>query len=64
MLYHPNTHVSAVFAWELAKMLQAPGVEYADTNLNLEDNYAIQNLWKRFDERKNKRRRSYHKKLV
>lgn len=59
-----NRGVSAVFAWELAKMLQAPGVEYADTNLNLEDNYAIQNLWKRFDERKNKRRRSYLKKLV
>lgn len=59
-----NKGVSAVFANALTKMLQAPGVKYADTNLNLEDNYAIQNLWKRFDETKNKRRRSYVKTLA
>lgn len=59
-----NRGVSVVFAYELAKMLKAPGVKYAETNLNLEDNYAIQNLWKRFDEKKNKRRRSYLKKLI
>lgn len=59
-----NRGISVVFAYELARMLQAPGVSHAETNLNLEDNYAIQNLWKRFDETKNKRRRSYLKKLV
>lgn len=58
-----NRGVSAVFAYELAMMLKKPGIKYADTNLNLEDNYAILNLWKRFDARQNKRRRSYTKKI-
>ncbi|MCQ2177785.1 MAG: N-acetyltransferase [Bacteroidales bacterium] len=58
-----NRGISVCFAYELAKMLQQPGIKYADTNLNLEDNYDIQNIWKRFDERKNKRRRSYVKQI-
>lgn len=58
-----NRGVSVCFAYELARMLQQPGVKYADTNLNLEDNYAIKNMWKRFDEKENKRRRSYVKKI-
>ena len=45
-------------------MLKNDGIEYAETNLNLENNYAIQNQWKRFDETKHKRRRSYVKKLT
>ena len=61
---YANRGVSAAFAYGLAEMLMKPGVQYADTNLNLEDNYAIQNLWKRFDETKNKRRRSYVKKIA
>jgi len=32
-------------------------------NLNLEDNYAIQNLWKRFNAVQHKRRRAYVKSL-
>ena len=59
-----NRGISVVFAYELTKMLQAPGIKYADTNLNLEDNYAILNLWKRFDRFENKRRRSYTKKIA
>lgn len=59
-----NRGVSVIIANELARMLAAPGVKYADTNLNLEDNAAILNLWKRFDETRNKRRRSYVKKIV
>lgn len=59
-----NRGVSVIIANELANMLAAPGVKYADTNLNLEDNAAILNLWKRFDEKRNKRRRSYLKKLI
>ena len=58
-----NRGISSVVAAELIKMLRQPGTEYAETNLNLEDNYAIQNLWKRFDARQHKRRRSYFKKL-
>ena len=59
-----NRGISAVIASGLARMLQTPGVKYADTNLNLEDNAAILNLWKRFDATQNKRRRAYIKKIV
>ena len=56
-----NRGVSIIISAELMKMLK--NVEYADTNLNLEDNYAIQNQWKRFDEQKVKRYRCYVKQL-
>ena len=55
--------VSVAISAELERMLRAPGVEYAETNLNLEDNLMIQNQWKRFKEVKHKRRRAYVKKL-
>ena len=58
-----NKGVSAVIASELVRMLNEDGIEYAETNLNLEDNYSIRNMWKRFDETNHKRRRSYVKKL-
>ena len=58
-----NRGVSVVVASGLMKMLGNEGVQYAETNANLEDNYAILNLWKRFDEQRIKRRRSYIKKL-
>ena len=44
-------------------MLADPNVKYLETNLNLEDNYVIQNMWKRFDRTIHKRRRSYIKKI-
>ena len=59
-----NRGVSVIVSANLMKMLQRPGVLYADTNLNLEDNYAIQNQWKRFDEQKVKRYRCYVKQLT
>ena len=59
-----NRGVSAVFASELMRMLKEDGIEYAETNLNLEDNYDIQNLWKHFDRLEHKRRRAFVKKLV
>jgi len=58
-----NRGVSTTVAAALVHMLQKPGIKYAETNLNLEDNYAIQNLWKRFGREEHKRRRSYVKKL-
>ena len=58
-----NRGVSVVVSAGLMKMLQRPEVLYADTNLNLEENYAIQNQWKRFDEQKVKLYRCYGKKL-
>ena len=41
-----------------------PDIRVADTNLNLEDNWAIQNQWKRFRRDVVKRYRAYVKKLV
>ncbi|SEG08971.1 hypothetical protein SAMN04487934_107175 [Eubacterium ruminantium] len=59
-----NRGVNAIVTAELLRMLKEDGVEYAETNLNLENNYAIQNQWKRFDAVQHKRRRSYIKKIV
>lgn len=61
---YANRGVSVILANGVSKMLSNPRIKYADTNLNLEDNAEILNLWKRFDARQNKRRRSYLKKLV
>jgi hypothetical protein len=55
--------VSVAISAELERMLRQPGILYAETNLNLEDNAMIQNQWKRFREVKHKRRRSFVKKL-
>ena len=59
-----NMGISAVFAAALMKMLREDGIEYAETNLNLEDNYDIQNLWKHFGRTVHKRRRAFVKKLA
>lgn len=58
-----NRGVSVCVAAGLAEMLKDPGIQYAESNLNLEDNYAIQNLWKRFNSVRHKRRRAYIKQL-
>ena len=47
----------------ILKLLRSEGVEYAETNLNLEDNRAIINQWKRFKAVQHKKRRSFVKKL-
>ncbi len=60
---YANRGISVIISAGLSRMLQNKGVEYAETNLNLEENYSIQNQWKRFVEVKHKRRRSYIKKL-
>lgn len=59
-----NRGISAVISNAVLDMMKNDGIEYAETNLNLETNYAIQNQWKRFKEIKHKRRRAYVKKLV
>ena len=58
-----NRGINTIVCAGLMNMLREPGVKYAETNLNLEDNYAIQNMWKRFKSVRHKRRRSYVKKL-
>lgn len=58
-----NSGVSVIVSAGLLDMLARPGIKYAETNMNLEDNYAIQNQWKRFDEQKIKLHRAYVKAL-
>ncbi len=53
---------AVVIVAETMKMLQN-GIQYAETNLNLENNNAILNLWKSFDVRSHKRRRCFVKKI-
>ena len=48
---------------EMLKMLSDGGIEYCETNLNLETNNNIQNQWKAFESVQHKRRRSYVKKI-
>ena len=59
-----NRGISVCVAAELARMLRQKGTLYAESNLNLEDNYAIQNLWKRFNSVRHKKRRAYVKKVA
>ena len=58
-----NRGVSVIICAMMNHMLIDRGIEYAETNLNLEDNFAIQNQWKRFKRQIHKRRRSYIKKI-
>lgn len=59
-----NRGISVAVSAALERMLRDDGVEYAETNLNLEDNYAIQNQWKRFVAVPHKRRRAFIKHLT
>ena len=59
-----NRGISAVICSAVMDMLRDDGIEYAETNLNLETNSAILNQWKRFKEVRHKRRRAYVKRLV
>ena len=59
-----NRGVSAAFSVAIMEMLRDnPSLRFADTNLNLEDNYAILNQWRRFRHEQVKRYRSYVKHL-
>ena len=55
--------VSTILLAKIYDILKMPGVKYCETNLNLEDNYNIQNQWKNFDSVLHKRRRSFVKKI-
>ena len=48
---------------EITRMLTEGSAKYCETNLNLEDNHAILNLWMNFGNVLHKRRRCYIKKL-
>ena len=55
--------VAIVMIDEIMRMLTEGTAKYCETNLNLEDNHSILNLWKNFDNVLHKRRRCYVKKL-
>ena len=55
--------VNAVIIEGMIKMLNSSNVEYCETNLNLEDNLAVQSMWKYFDATNHKRRRSFVKSI-
>ena len=61
-----NKGVSVMVANGLDQILRnSKSIRYAETNLNLEDNYNIRNIWKqRFDAVEHKRRRSFVKRIV
>lgn len=55
--------ISSAILGEVMRMLTTGGIEYAETNLNLETNDGIQNQWKSFDSILHKRRRAFVKKI-
>ena len=59
-----NRGVSGALSLAIMRMLsENDSLKWADTNLNLEDNYAIQNQWRRFRSEPCKRYRAYVKEL-
>lgn len=58
-----NKGVTALLISEIMNLLKHEGVKFMETNLNLEDNYAILNYWKVFNSVQHKRRRSFVKEI-
>lgn len=59
-----NMAGNAIALAGLARILKESNIEYAETNLNLEHNMNIRQMWKRFSSVEHKRRRSYVKSLT
>ena len=60
---YANRGVPAVVLGKTQEYLAMAGIEYAETNLNLETNQSVQNLWKNFESIQHKRRRSFVRSL-
>jgi GNAT superfamily N-acetyltransferase len=58
-----NRGVATVVSAHIMKLLREEGIEYCETNLNLEDNRSIINMWKRFKAVQHKKRRAYVKQI-
>ncbi len=56
-----NLGINVPIMEKIIRFLDSGEVEYMQTNLNLEDNYKIRAFWKYFNNRENKRRRSFVK---
>ena len=61
---YQKSGLNAIIIAELQKMMARDGLEYMETNLNLEDNIAVQGQWKYFKNEQHKRRRAYSKNIV
>jgi GNAT superfamily N-acetyltransferase len=55
--------VTAILFEEIHKVCKAKGIETCIRTPELEENHAIHNLWKNFNSKINKRRRTYKKEL-
>ncbi len=55
--------INAIVLNEFMKMLCSGKVDYAETNLNLEDNFDVQSQWNLFDNEIHKRRRCFKKSI-
>jgi len=55
--------VATILLKEIMDLMIEDNLEYAETNLNLENNISIINQWKNFDARQHKRRRCFFMKI-
>lgn len=60
---YQGTGVNAIVLNYIVNIMIDYNIEYAETNLNLEDNLKVQSQWKFFEKIQHKRRRSFIKKL-
>ena len=58
---YQNAGINAVILNGMLDILEKGEVKKCETNLNLENNVAVQSQWKHFNARQHKRRRSYKK---
>ncbi len=58
-----NRGIPAVLLSKTQEYLSRAHIEFAETNLNLETNQSVMNLWKNFDNIQHKRRRSFLRSL-
>lgn len=60
---YQNKGLTAIIFKEMNEMFNRRGITEVETNPELEDNKAVQALWKNYDNRLHKRRRTYRKSL-
>lgn len=60
---YQNKGINALFMTDLTQTAIDHGIEYAETNSELEDNMKVQNFWKYYESRQHKRKRIYLKML-
>jgi len=64
---HPdyqNKGVNSVFMTDLTKISIERGIEYAESNGEMEENERVQNFWRYFDANQYKRNRVFYKSLI